>query len=297
MIPQGEPLADARHRVTPPGPAEIGERIRLLALVALTVVLIGLCVLLAVPFLPAITWAVALAILAWPMHRWITRRVARRGLAAALSTAVVGAVILATGLFVTYQIASEAVSAAERVKDGAAGGDIREKVAAMPGLGRAVAWMERVGLDVGGGGPQARRVEHPADLRPRPGVGDGRHPVPAGDVHPLLPVPRPRRVPGRGPRPAAAVEAARATSSSARAADSVHATLYATVVTSLIDATAFGLAFWAVGLPAPVLWAVIMFVLSLLPVLGAGLVWVPAAAYLAMTGRWLGAAALVGWGC
>ena len=90
----------------------------------------------------------ALAILAWPLHRWIAHRVARRGLAAALSTAVVGAAILATGLFVTYQIASETVSAAGRVKDGAAGGDIREKAASVPVLGRAVAWMERVGLDV-----------------------------------------------------------------------------------------------------------------------------------------------------
>ena len=68
------------------------------------------------------------------------------------------------------------------------------------------------------------------------------------------------------------------------------------MVTSVIDATAFGLAFWATGLPAPVLWAVIMLILSLLPVLGAGLVWVPAAVYLAMTGRWLGAAALIGLG-
>jgi hypothetical protein len=58
---------------------------RLFALVILTLVLIGLCVALAVPFLPAITWAVALAILAWPIHRWIAHRVARRGLAAALT--------------------------------------------------------------------------------------------------------------------------------------------------------------------------------------------------------------------
>src|SRR5205085_9831743 len=82
----------------------------------------------------------------------------------------------------------------------------------------------------------------------------------------------------------------------ARAADSVHANLYATIVTSAIDAVGGGLMFWALGLPSPVLWGVVMFVLSILPVVGTALVWVPAAAYLAVTGNWLAAVALVVWG-
>ena len=60
------------------------------ALASLTAMSIALCVALALPVLPAITWAVALAILAWPMHRRIARRVARPGLAAAISTAIIG---------------------------------------------------------------------------------------------------------------------------------------------------------------------------------------------------------------
>src|SRR3954451_15971867 len=146
MIPQGEMLADGQQPPSPRGTAGTGERVRLLALVTLTAVLIGLCLALAVPFLPAITWSVALAILAWPMHRWIVHRVSRRGLAAALSSAVVATAILTTGLFVAYQIASETVSAADRMKDGADGGDIRQKAASVPFLGKLVAWMERVGL-------------------------------------------------------------------------------------------------------------------------------------------------------
>jgi predicted PurR-regulated permease PerM len=82
----------------------------------------------------------------------------------------------------------------------------------------------------------------------------------------------------------------------ARAADSVHANLHATIVTSLIDSAGGGLMFWALGLPAPFLWTAVMFVLSLLPVVGAGLVWVPAVAYLALSGRWLAALALLAWG-
>ena len=54
------------------GPLATGERFRPLALAGLTVVLLILCVLLAVPLLPAITWGAALAVIAWPLHEWVT---------------------------------------------------------------------------------------------------------------------------------------------------------------------------------------------------------------------------------
>jgi hypothetical protein len=122
---------------------------RLAALVVLTVLLLGLSIALALPFLPAITWAVALAILAWPVHRWITRRVGGRGIAAGLSTAFVATVIVGTGLFITYQIASETASVAKGLDDGAAeGGVLWERAASVPVVGPAIGWLERVGLDV-----------------------------------------------------------------------------------------------------------------------------------------------------
>jgi predicted PurR-regulated permease PerM len=57
-----------------------------------------------------------------------------------------------------------------------------------------------------------------------------------------------------------------------------------------------GVLFWLLGLPSPVLWGVVMFVLSILPLLGTWLIWLPAAAYLGMTGRWPQAGVLLGWG-
>jgi predicted PurR-regulated permease PerM len=295
MMHDDEPSAESDLELAPIGPAETGARLRLFALVALTVVLIGLCVLLAVPFLPSITWGVALAILAWPVHLWIARRVARPGLAAALSSAVVVAVILGTGLFVTYQLAREAGSAVKRVQRESAEGDLREKAAEVPVLGRAVAWMERVGLDVGA---EARKLIESYTR----GASDIARGSAAAVIQFLVAVFilyylfLDRAVFLNGLRDLLPLSRAESSYLFTRAADSVHGMLYATVVTSLIDAAGGGLVFWAVGLPAPVLWAVVMFLLSLLPVLGAGLVWVPAAAYLALTGRWLAAAALVGWG-
>jgi predicted PurR-regulated permease PerM len=54
--------------------------------------------------------------------------------------------------------------------------------------------------------------------------------------------------------------------------------------------------FWLVGLPSPVTWGVVTFVLSFLPILGTYLVWLPAAVYLALIGHWSGALAIVVYG-
>ncbi len=45
-----------------------------------------------------------------------------------------------------------------------------------------------------------------------------------------------------------------------------------------------GVAFWFLGIPAALLWAVVMALLSLLPAIGAALVWGPVALYLLVTG-------------
>jgi len=45
-----------------------------------------------------------------------------------------------------------------------------------------------------------------------------------------------------------------------------------------------------------VTWGVVMFILSILPILGTFIVWAPAAFYLLLVGNWPGALALVGWG-
>jgi predicted PurR-regulated permease PerM len=64
--------------------------------------------------------------------------------------------------------------------------------------------------------------------------------------------------------------------------------LYASVFSGL-----GGLLVWLVGLGAPVLWGIVMAFLSLLPVVGAWMVWVPAAIYLLVTGEYVKAVVLL----
>lgn len=292
MTMEFETSVDAQQRDTKP--QLTGDRIRLFALIVLTIILIGLTVSLFAPFMPAITWAVALAILSWPLYRQIVRVVKRPGLAAGLSTAVVAAVILATGLFVAYQVASEAAAAAEGLDEGAAD-RFRDKLVAIPVLGRGVVIMEKVGLDL----EQSARAVVEASAQGASGLAQGslmaviQFLVSMFVLYYLF---RDRGAFTERLRELLPLSRGESDYLMARAADSVHATLYSTIVTSVIDSVAFGLVFWATGVPAPVLWAVIIFFLCLLPVLGAGLIWVPAAAYLAMNGEWLGFGGLIGVG-
>jgi predicted PurR-regulated permease PerM len=81
-----------------------------------------------------------------------------------------------------------------------------------------------------------------------------------------------------------------------RIVDTVQATLYGTVAVAIVQGALGGLMFWLLGLPAPVLWGIIMGLLAIVPVLGAFVIWVPAAIYLALDGNWGKALILVGWG-
>jgi predicted PurR-regulated permease PerM len=76
----------------------------------------------------------------------------------------------------------------------------------------------------------------------------------------------------------------------------VRATVKGNLLVAAIQGALGGLAFWVLGLPAALLWAVLMAFLSLLPAVGAALVWVPAAAYLMLTGATLPALGLVAYG-
>jgi len=83
---------------------------------------------------------------------------------------------------------------------------------------------------------------------------------------------------------------------SRRTQDVIAATIYGVLVISAIQGTLGTFIFWALGLPSPLLWGVVMFFLSMIPMAGAFLVWVPAAIFLLLTGAYVKAAILVGWG-
>lgn len=76
----------------------------------------------------------------------------------------------------------------------------------------------------------------------------------------------------------------------------IRATVKGNLLVAALQGALGGVAFWALGIGAPVLWAVLMAFLSLLPAVGAGLVWVPVAIYLLLQGDLWQCLALTAWG-
>ena len=76
----------------------------------------------------------------------------------------------------------------------------------------------------------------------------------------------------------------------------VRATVKGGVAVAAVQGMLGGLAFWLLGIPAPLLWAVVMGFLSLLPAIGAAIVWAPVALYLLATGSIWQGLLLIGYG-
>lgn len=76
----------------------------------------------------------------------------------------------------------------------------------------------------------------------------------------------------------------------------IRATVKGSIVVAIVQGILGGCIFWFLGLPSPLLWGVVMTVLSLVPVAGSALIWLPVAIYLAITGEYTSAAILAGFG-
>jgi predicted PurR-regulated permease PerM len=68
-------------------------------------------------------------------------------------------------------------------------------------------------------------------------------------------------------------------------AEVTRATIRGNLVVAIVQGALGGLIFWMLDIPAPVLWGVAMAVVSLIPAVGAGLVWLPFSIYLFVTGE------------
>jgi predicted PurR-regulated permease PerM len=76
----------------------------------------------------------------------------------------------------------------------------------------------------------------------------------------------------------------------------IRATVKGNILVAIAQGALGGLAFWFLDVRAPLLWAVLMAFLSLLPAIGAALVWAPVAIYFLASGSVLEGVGLIVWG-
>ncbi|MFC4293267.1 AI-2E family transporter [Sphingorhabdus arenilitoris] len=76
----------------------------------------------------------------------------------------------------------------------------------------------------------------------------------------------------------------------------IRATVKGSIVVAIVQGFLGGTIFWALGIQSPLLWGVVMTILALVPAVGSALIWLPVAIYLAITGDYLSASILAGFG-
>jgi predicted PurR-regulated permease PerM len=67
--------------------------------------------------------------------------------------------------------------------------------------------------------------------------------------------------------------------------DLSFATFYGTILTAMVQGVAGGLLLWALGISSPVFWGAVVSLVSLVPIVGTLLIWVPMTVYLLITGH------------
>lgn len=267
----------------------------LLALVTIAFVWILL------PFYGAVLWAIILAVLFRPLHVRLARLLGGRvNLAAGLTVlAVILLAILPAALILTVLI-EQGLAFVARVQQG---------TVAPPGtldglLARLPDWM-RTGLDGLGitdfDSLRARLADAVAGVSQflatqALNVGQNTLRLAAGAgvmLYVLFFLLR------DGPRIGAAVKGALPLDPAvtdalvARIASVLRATVRGNMIIALVQGTIGGVTLWLLGIPGAVLWGAIMVFLSLLPAVGAALVWLPVAAWLIFSGEILRGAILV----
>ncbi|MBW2963506.1 AI-2E family transporter, partial [Candidatus Woesearchaeota archaeon] len=69
-----------------------------------------------------------------------------------------------------------------------------------------------------------------------------------------------------------------------RLKDVMHAVVYGNIIVALIQGAVGGLSFWFFGVSSPLLWGVIMAVLSFAPYVGTAMIWIPASLFFVFDG-------------
>jgi magnesium-transporting ATPase (P-type)/predicted PurR-regulated permease PerM len=265
-----------------------------LALLALTVLALFLCYLIARPFVSSLAWATALAVVGGPLHRQVTKWIRSPSLAAGCSVVAIAVLLIVPAGMLVPGFINEAVKGFTLIRAQIESNAWDDAIERHEWIGPAWEWVkERVDLSdlvqqagalLTAAGSFAVKTSFLGVielalvffflfyfLRDRDSL--------LGGIRSLLPL--------------ASAEMDRIIGV---AADTIFATVYGKVLVSIVQGLLGGLMFWWLDLPAAWFWAIVMGVFAIIPLLGAPVVWLPAAGLLLLDGQWSQAAILALWG-
>jgi predicted PurR-regulated permease PerM len=271
------------------------ERVLTAVLAILTSLAIYLCYNIAEPFVPAIAFALALAVATQRPFRWIKKRVGRRQtLAAGLAVVLVALLIIVPAGLLTAYIVQVAVDNVGVLKDSGGISHLRSVLEQQPLVGplmRELSGRFRIDEHLGNiGSAIASRAT--SFLSGSVGVVTQL----AITLFVLFFLYRDS---------SSAVESLRkllplSDDETEHLFDRVESTISATVngslTVALVQAVLATTVYMILGVPGAVLWGAVTFLAALIPVAGTFLVWAPIAIFLALSGHPTKAIFLVAWG-
>jgi predicted PurR-regulated permease PerM len=263
-------------------------------LLALTSIALYLCWTMTQPFLSAITWAMALAVIAHPLHDLLERRTGRPNLAALLAVVLVTIILIVPGIFLIDHAIREAAAGLRELQAYFGSDRWRSAISEERPIGKVVSWLD-ANFDL------AETVKSTAAA-----ISKRLPKVLAASVQSLVLLiimlftlfyffRDHKRLIERMirllPLPDREIQMLFSAT-----ADAIYATIYGRFTVATVQGALGGLMFGILGLRAPLLWALLMMLFSLVPMLGAFIIWVPAAIILAIKGSWVKALVLALWG-
>ena len=277
---------------------EHSHQVRLIAVLAVTAVALYLCWLMLRPFVAVLAWAVVLVIVFYPVHTHLSQRIKRRSLCALLSTFLVIVAVMLPLILLTVAVTNELAGAVRTLPS-----HMDQLSDPNSAIGRASLWIQqRLGVEAGGF--QAFLVEQ---LRNYGSAIVGRSVGIMGNV--LSAIVKTffviitmyylfrdgdkivAALPGALPFGVEQSEALLA-----RIRQVISASVYGVVTIALLQGLLGGLAFWILGVPSALLWAVVLAFICMIPLAGSFFVWGPAALYLILTNHMTKGILLVIWG-
>jgi predicted PurR-regulated permease PerM len=274
-------------------------QIRWIALFAATIIALYLCWLMLQPFVEVLLWALVLVIVFYPIHRRIEARTKSPGWSAVLSSLLVITTILVPLTLITLAVVREVGNVAQNLQ--ANSETILDPNS--PVTGPYLRWLGQY-VDI----EKLRSQQFIAErLKGMSGAIANRTLGFVGGIvgavvqiffviFTMYYLFRDGDRIRRAFRSALPLQESKSTEIFARTRDVISASVYGVLVIATIQGALGGLAFWALGLPSPLLWGVVMIFFSMIPMAGAFIVWVPAALYLGISGQWGYAIALAAWG-
>jgi predicted PurR-regulated permease PerM len=278
--------------------AYIENRVLLLLLVAVSVAL-GWILL---PFFGTLLWALIIALLFSPWYRWLLPRLQQRRTAAALLTLlIVLVIVILPSALVAASLAREAALLYQRVQSGELNPAqyLHGLFDALPGWLSSL--LDRVGLDdfaalqrrVSAALAQGSQFIATQALS----IGQNTFEFIASlfiTLYLAFFLIRDGDGVARAMNRAVPMAPAHKRELLDKFTTVIRATVKGNLLVAAVQGTLGGIAFWFLGVGGALLWGVLMAFLSLLPAVGAGLVWLPVAVYLLMAGAvWKGVALIV----